>query len=463
MVAEPNTSESASSARRAATRLRVLAVTELGGNWGHLLRLRPIVEELRARGHVAVLATSDVAAARRMFGDESIELAAWPTLLARDPLPSPTRFDHYAQMLARCAFGDAAALRLSVQRWTSVLRRLRPDVMLVDFAPAALFTARLMRLPVVQAVTGWEAPRQDEPLPPIRPWRALDNAPFERIEAALLANLNRECALARVAPLGRVSDLYRTGTQLLATWPEIDHFGPRADARYIGPIYTEDLGEEVEWAACASDTTASPRPRVMVYLVRDPRNERIVAALASLGAEVIAVLPDTPQDLAERLRSAHVRVFDKPIRIAKVVAQARLAITNGGHGVMGACVRAGVPMLLLPCFAEQALLAQRVEQGGLAQSLPTDAEGMPDLALLARALADPQAPARVAEVARRHAATTPRAAILEVAAAIERAGAASDLHETAVDGQLGAVDERTFVAGEEQRRIGDVETAGDAA
>ncbi len=463
MAAEPAGSRPAAATQRADKRLRVLAVMELGGNWGHLLRLRPIINELRGRGHVAVLATSDVAAARRMFGDESIELVEWPTLLAREPLPPGTRFLHYAQMLARCAFGDAAALRLGVQRRASVLRRLRPDAMLIDFAPAALFTARLLRLPVVQVVMGWEAPRSGEPLPSIRPWHSFDGAPFERIEAALLENLNRECAFFRVPPLACVSDLYRTGTQLLATWPEIDHFGPRAGVRYIGPIYTEDLGEQVEWAARADD--AGAQPRVLVYLARDPRNEAIVAALAALGAEVIAVLPDVPQDVAERLRDAQVRVFDKPIRVAQVAAQARLAITNGGHGVMGACVRAGVPMLLMPRFAEQAVLARRVEQGGLAQSLlPGDGEGMPDLELLARALADPQAVARVAEVARRHAATTPRASLLEVVAAIERAGgAASDLHETAVDGQLGAVDERALVAGEEQRRIGDVEIAGDAA
>lgn len=446
-------------------RLRVLAVLELGGNWGHLLRLRPVIDELRSRGHVALLATSDVAAARRMFGDDAIEIVEWPTLLSRQPLRPGARIFHYAQMLVRCAFGDSAALRLSVQRWDSVLRRLRPDVMLLDFAPAALFAGYLARLPIVQAVMGWEAPRAGEPLPAIRSWSDFDVAPFERLEAELLANLNRECALARVAPLACVSDLYRVGTQLLATWPEIDHFGPRDEARYIGPIYTEDLGEQVAWAG--TDATGAARPRVLVYLARDTRNEAIVAALAALGAEVIAVLPDVPPDEADRLRGEHVRVFERPIRIADVVTGARLAITNGGHGVMGACLRAGVPMLLMPRFAEQALLAQRVAQGGLAQSLlPTEAEGVPDLALLARALADPQAVARVSAVAARHGGTTPRDSLLAVVAAIERAGGLpgdSDLADAAVDGQLGAVDERALVAGEEQRRVGDVDVARDPA
>lgn len=404
-------------------RLRVLALLELGGNWGHLLRLRPVIGELRARGHVTVLATSDVAAARRMFGDDSIELVEWPTLLARTPLPPGARFHHYAQMLAHCAFGDAAALRLSVQRWSSVLRRLRPDVMLVDFAPGALFAGHLLRLKVVQAVMGWEAPPVGEPLPSLRPWHAVDATPFERIEAALLANLNQECALARVAPLACVSDLYRTGTPLLATWPEIDHFGPRAAGHYIGPIYADDFGELVDWSVSSATTATAPRQRVLVYLARDARNEAIVAALAALGAEVIAVLPDIPPAEAERLRSPHVRVYDKPIRIARVAAQARLAITNGGHGVMGACVRAGVPMLLLPRFAEQVLLAGRLQDSGLARSLlPAEGGGLPDLELIARALADPQAVERARGVARRLAGTTPRDSILATVAAIERAG-----------------------------------------
>lgn len=465
MTAERATPTARSSAGRADKRLRVLAVVELGGNWGHLLRLRPVIDELRSRGHVALLATPDVAAARRMFGDDAIEIVEWPTLISRKPLRPGRRMFHYAQMLERCAFGDAAALRLSVQRWNSVLRRLRPDVMLLDFAPGALFASHLSRLPVVQAVMGWEAPRAGEPLPTIRRWSDPDVAPFERLEAALLANLNRECAQARVASLACVSDLYRVGTQLLATWPEIDHFGPRDEARYIGPIYTEDLGEQVAWAV--PDATGAVRPRVLVYLARDPRNEAIVAALAALGAEVIAVLPDVPRDEADRLHCGHVRVFDRPIRIAAVVAQARLAITNGGHGVMGACLRAGVPMLLMPRFAEQALLATRVAQSGLAQSLlPSEAEGAPDLALLARALADPQAVARASAIAARHAGTAPRDSLLAVVAAIERAGGLpgdSDLADPAVDGQFGAVDERALVAGEKQRRVGDVDIARDPA
>ncbi len=444
-------------APRAARRLRVLAVVELGGNWGHLLRLRPIIAALRARGHVAVLATSDVRAARRMFGnDADIEFVEWPTLQGRFRVPAGTRFQHYAQVLERCAFGDAAGLRLGVQRWTSTLRRLKPDVMLVDFAPAALFAAHLLRVPVVQAVMGWEAPPSGQPLPSIRPWHDVDLAPYARIEAALLHNLNAECVRAGVAPLACVSDLYGVGTQLLATWPEIDHFGPRRGARYIGPIYTEDMGTEVDWPA------DSGRPRVLTYLAGDPRSEAVIAELGTLGAEVIAVVPDLPADVAERLRGPHVRVYDKPICIGRVVAGARLAITNGGHGLIGACVRSGVPMLLLPRFAEQAVLARRMQQSGLARSLLSPSgDGQPDLALLAAALTDDAAARTSAQAALRYAATPPAASVLAVADAVECAGN-SDLRDAAVDGELGAVDEGRLVAGQEQRGVGDVLAARDA-
>jgi UDP:flavonoid glycosyltransferase YjiC (YdhE family) len=405
----------------AGRRLRVLVVLELGGNWGHLLRLLPVVEALRARGHAVTLATPDVAGARAMFTDEAVDVVAWPTLRGHIALAPDRRFLHYAQLLEHCVFGDARTLRISVQRWMSQLRRLRPDVMLADFAPGALFAAYLRRLPAVQLATGWESPPAGQPLPFLRAGYSGDATRFERMERALLERLNHECAMARVTPLGQVSDVHARGNPLLATWPEIDHFGPRVDGRYVGPVYTEDLGERVEWPE-----QAGLRSRVVVYLARDARNQAIVEALSRLGTEVVAVLPGILPQEADRLRCGHVRVFDRPIQLGRLVARARLAVTNGGHGLMGVCLKAGVPMLLLPRFAEQALLAERLQRAGLAWSLlPFERGGELDLAVIDQALADLAMPRKLQAIARRLDGASVQNAIATTVAAIERAGGMS--------------------------------------
>lgn len=397
-------------------RLRVLIVMELGGNWGHLLRLHPVVDELRARGHAVTLATPDVAAARSIFVDGDIELAVWPALRGRMAQPSGRPFLHYAQVLDHCVFGDARTLRISVQRWISHLKRLRPDVILADFAPGALLAAHLRQVPVVQLATGWESPPAGEPLPFLRPGIVGDRKRLERVEAALLERLNFECALARVAPLRQVSDLYATAGRLLATWPDIDHFGPRTGVDYVGPVYTEDLGAQVDWPE-----QSSGRPRVVVYLARDPRNSEIVQALGRFGAEVVAVLPGIPSDEADRLRLTRVRVFDRPIRLTRLVAHARLVVTNGGHGLMGACLRAGVPMLLLPRVAEQALLAARLVHAGVAMSLVrADRGGALELDVIERALADNGMSERSQAFARSLAGTSVHDAVRAAVATVER-------------------------------------------
>lgn len=61
--------------------MRILAVAELGANWGHLLRLLPVIRALRARGHVVRLAAANVAAARGLLSDEPVEIVQCPGAL----------------------------------------------------------------------------------------------------------------------------------------------------------------------------------------------------------------------------------------------------------------------------------------------------------------------------------------------------------------------------------------------
>lgn len=396
-------------------RLRVLAAIELGGNWGHLLRVKPLLETLRGRGHPCALATPEPAAAARMFAGAPVEIFACPSLNRTHPVPAGLHFKHYVQILEHCAFGTDGVLDSNLRQWAALMRRARPDVVLTDFSPMALLAAYLWEIPVVQASTGWESPPAGEPLPMIPPWQDEDRAPHAEQEARLLARLNRQCAAHRRPPFERVSDLYATGSQLLCTWPETDHFEPRRQARYIGPIFSADHGHDTGWAA-----TPPARARVFAYLAPDGRNAALVEALARFDVDVVAVLPGLSADAAQRLRTLGVRVFDGAVRIDSVVRHARLVISNGGHGLIGASLGAGVPMLLLPRSAEQAMIADRLVARGVARKLGTPEEFGADIE---RALADATCQAAARALAARCAAFTVDAALIAVAEEVERTAA----------------------------------------
>lgn len=343
--------------------MRILAVAELGANWGHLLRLLPVIRALRARGHVVRLAAADVTTARSLLSEEPVEIVQCPGALVNARVPANGGLDAYAGILDQCVFGTDAALALTLQQWDECLAAWPPDVVLTDFAPGALLVARLHRLPLVQLATGWEAPPPGAILPIIRPWRQVNLRAVEVLEATLVERLNSWCKKYCAEPLRRLSDLYATGTQLLAVLAETDHFAPRAEANYIGPIFAADFGERVDWPAAK----ARPRPKVLVYLAPDRRNPAILHALSASGARVVAVLPGKAEIGLGPL--PNVRVQRGPLQLAPLLRDADLVIGNAGHGMSAASLLAGIPMMVLPRNVEQALITGKLVATGAVVSL----------------------------------------------------------------------------------------------
>lgn len=399
--------------------LRVLAVVELGSNWGHLLRLLPLVRALRARGHEVVLVAPEVEQARKLFLGEAIDIVPSPGASFKAPLGPLAHINHYVQLLDRCVFRDDTTLEVTLRQWTDLLAAWQPDVALTDFAPGALFAAHLHRLPLVQVAIGWEAPPAGLPLPTVRPWEPLDLAAMQRLEAHLLERLNRRCHAFGVPPLSHLSNLYAVGTQLLATWPEADHFAPRAPtARYIGPIYSADHGRPAAWPETRGPGQV---PRVLVYLSPDPRNSQVIEALRRAPVQVIAVLPGIGKPAMSRWATARFQIWDEPLQLQPLVETAHLVISNAGHGLVAASLLAGVPMLVLPRTAEQALITRRLTATGAVHSM-WEGGGPHRCAQLVQAmLGDNRARLAAQAVAGKYAGSTQLRTVLSVVAAVERA------------------------------------------
>ncbi len=352
-----------------APRVRVLAVVELGNNWGHLLRVLPVIDSLLAEGHEVLFAVPDIAKARLAVQRSDIALVKCPGALVAAQV-GVFEYEFYAQILERCVFGDDQLLARSIAQWDDLLSTWRPDVMLTDFAPGALFAARLHQLPVVQIPVGWEAPPLKAALPIIRPWKKVDPAVISRYEDRLRMRLNLWCDSRGVNRLEELSDLYAIGTQLLTTFPEIDCFGPRhGEVRYVGPIITVDSGIALDWA---SDARSSGTPfRVLVYLKPSPALVPVLIYLRTvMRAEVIAILQELPPMVVGHLRSVGIRVVDSAVQLNRLLADAHLVVSNAGHGVAAAALLAGVPLLTIPLTVDQFLLASKLESIGAAAVMP---------------------------------------------------------------------------------------------
>lgn len=402
--------------------LRLMAVVELGSHWGHLLRLLPLVRALRRRGHKVTLVAPDAPAAQALYRDEGIDIAACPASAARLAPGSRTPPRGYADLLERHAFSHDT-LDAALRQWQALLQRYRPHALLTDFAPRALLAAHLHRLPAVQVAIGWEAPPSGMALPCISPWQPADPTAMHAIEARLLDRINRRCVACSVQPFEWVSDLYATGTQFLATWPEADHFGPRTGARYIGPVYSTDHGRAVGWPA---PTPASSGPgrarRVLVYLSPSARNMRVLDALRRLSAQVIAVLPGAGTNPAEPIAASGWTVTNDPVQLGSLLESADLVISNAGHGLTLAGLQAGVPSLVLPRTAEHALATMRLAPTGAVRSLVEAVDAGRHAALIEEVLEGAGARAAARALAARYAGATQFRTALGVVHAAERAG-----------------------------------------
>jgi UDP:flavonoid glycosyltransferase YjiC (YdhE family) len=396
-------------------RLRVLAVVELGSNWGHLLRLLPVVHALRSQGHEVLLAVPDVEQARKVFLGADVDIVACPS--ARR-LGRQAPVSHYAELLDQCVFGDGPTLERALQHWAELLAQRLPDVVLTDFAPTALFVAHLHRLPLVQMAIGWEAPPANGPLPTVRPWEPVDLPRMQTLEARMLARLNRICARRDAPLLASMSALYATGVQLLATWPETDHFGPRTGATYIGPIYSADHGHPISWPDAAADAKAR---RVLIYLSPDPRNLMIIDSVRHSPVHAIAILPKIAKAAMARLASPRFQIRDQPVQLESVLQGADLVICNGGHGLTAASFLAGVPILALPRTVEQALVVQRLKEIGAARSMMDSGGPHRCAQLVHEMLSDGSARRAAQAIARKYAGSTQHRTILSVVEGVERA------------------------------------------
>lgn len=405
--------------------MRVLFVWELGFGLGHVAREVPIALELRRRGHEVLFAVRNLVAAQSALAafDIAFLQAPLPQLRRRSPR-SPRQYRSYADILAAAGFAERAALGDWLLAWKHTLALIRPQVVVCDYSPAAQLAAKLGGYPVVQIGTGFELPPAGRLLPDISPSRSTPVAHLRSREERVMRALRAACRAAGYQPPRRLAELYATDAPLLATLPEVDCFGPRSGegaARYVGPLYEEDMGVDLHWPSVPARAK-----RVFVYLrleyLRGPQVlEAVLAALKASGAAVIACVPDAGA-LAARYSDGAMQVSLEPVRLGPLLKEADLVVSNAGAGLSAQALLAGVPLLLLPHFLEQVLNAQAMTRSGAAAWIPGRTVQQQFGEVLLHVLDRPEYARNARAIARAKRALAPGRTALGIAGIIERLG-----------------------------------------
>ncbi|MES2354834.1 MAG: nucleotide disphospho-sugar-binding domain-containing protein [Pseudomonadota bacterium] len=341
---------------------RILFAWELGDNLGHLTRDLPLVRACVQAGHIVLMAVANLRIASNLLArEEGITLLQAPLLKSAARLHKPPI--NYADMLLHEGYADFDALDGAVRGWLSLIDLARPDLLVYNHAPTALLAARLVDLPVMLVGTGFEIPPQTASLPVFRPWLNIPEAAAKEAEQFLLARINPYLIRHRRAPLNRSIDLFSGQRAQLATFAELDPFGPRNDADYIGPIFALSKSITVNWASTKGrHVFAYLRPGI-------PSVEHLLNALNKTDAEVLCVAPGLPVDWPTRYPG--VRFLDHPVDLGPLLPDADLVVTYGASTIATALL-AGVPVLLIPQVIEQYLAGVALQKTGAGLMLGED-------------------------------------------------------------------------------------------
>lgn len=347
---------------------RILLTWELGLNLGHLTRLLPVARRLKAAGHEVLLATRDIQGAARVFGPAGIPFIQAPHLAKG--LPLEHRAAGYADILLSQGWSDSGVLCGLTHAWLNLFGLFRPDRLVLDYSPAVSLAARIAGIQTVLIGNGFELPPAESPLPCFPGFSWATAARAAQSEALAITNCNTVLGGFKASPIAGIRDLVAGQSRYLATFPELDHYGPRPDDNYIGPLLGWRSALKIDWPA-------GEGPRIFACLRPDTSQVQVIlAALAGMTARVVCVATGFSQAQLEPFKGPHIRFTALPVDLHHL-ADADLCITYGAEGTLLTFLLAGVPQLISPWHVETYMAGRRVEENGLGGMLP---EGMTALA-----------------------------------------------------------------------------------
>lgn len=333
----------------------ILYAWEFGANLGHVGAFMPLARALRDAGHEVHWVVCQPAVVGDFLASEGFTWLAAPTL-PEQPRQGPPLT--YADILLRFGYANSQNLFGLVGGWREAMRLTGAQLVMADHSPTSVLAARTLELPVMLFSNGFTVPPRHSPLPNMRPWQAIAEQIIVDLDQAALANVNTVLSRFNTPPLPYLANLFDVAEETMITFPELDHYPDRGQARYWGSLPSAGGGQAVVWPALGSK-------RLFAYLrPENPHHEAALAALHSLGQATAIYFPGMTPELALRYSAPHLRFLDQPADLDQMAREADVAITYASLATTTAFLLAGKPLLMFPGHLEQFMVARRVVDMG---------------------------------------------------------------------------------------------------
>ncbi len=336
----------------------ILLCWELGRALGHAGRLKSLALPLIARGHSVSFVLRDLVHTRRQLADVEVPKFQAPFWQHRvDGLPPGEA--SLADILLSCGWIDAGAVHGLVDGWRALMRATRADLVVCDYAPAAVLAARSLGIPSAAVGAGFTMPPAGQALPPLRDWEPVARERMAASEARVLDSANKVLAQHGAPPLAQACALLMGDLPLLCTWPELDPWRrPAGGTRWHGPNVAPSPGVAPRWPAGAG-------PKVFAYLNGPhPEHGAMLAALQAAGCRTLCYLPEVAGGASPPYAAEGIAWARGPVDLGLALPECAFAVCHAGESTVSQALLAGRPLLLMPRTAESFLTARRVRELG---------------------------------------------------------------------------------------------------
>ncbi|MDO9113196.1 MAG: hypothetical protein Q7U63_05305 [Polaromonas sp.] len=359
-------------------KITLLLATEADEGSGHIAPWAGFVGQALQQGFGVHMAAPNVGQLARWMGKRP-EIDLWQAPVFRSaPSTNQASPKSWPELLLSLGYGDSAQLTGAVKAWLSVLKCLKPDIVLADYAPALLAAARVAGIPSLEVGGGFCVPPLLLGVQHFPGVKGGDRSAMDQAASALTSAFNQAFQFCG-------SDERMTSLSAMASWPvqrivispvQLDHYGQRAGVVYAGFLGAPEAGEESaalpvvqpQWPVKEmSEINGNQSARVLGYL--KPETPGLQALIAQLRAAHITAYLVVPQSSSPQIgHQGSVTVVNQLVDLPRALQQADIYLSNGGlHGV-GLALQAGCWPLVLPMQAEQVAMARTLvalQWGGL--------------------------------------------------------------------------------------------------
>lgn len=348
---------------------RVLLAWELGDGLGHVSRLIPIAERLRAAGYECIFAVRTIENAQKALAKAGFKMIQAPYINPHSEYRGPKSMGAFGDVLEAVGYRNKSRLSAAIATWSDVFDLIGPSLLIADYAPTALLAAR-GRLTAVSIGDWFTSPpfNQDEfPL-----FRSTGRRYPEVESLSIIQEIQQERG---ASALKRLPDILDCERAFIVTLPEMDCYADLRDDIAVGPLQPlpspvfdeEPVQDYFAYLSLGYRYTGKFLGMLSKLRVRDQnQGDRPVRG------EIY--LRDATAAQVERCRAEGLTILETPQDMSAMARKSAVLIHHGGIGTMETGLGLGRPQFIVPRHLEQNVNAQMAGKMKLAVGMRMNGE-----------------------------------------------------------------------------------------